>query len=72
MLWLSWILASLSIFGMWKVGSYKVWAWIYMCCLEVLWATYGTLTGQYGFILGAVGYMIVYLINYNKWKNKGS
>jgi hypothetical protein len=55
---------------MWKVGSYKVWAWIYMCCLEVLWATYGTLTGQYGFILGAVGYMIVYLINYSKWKNK--
>lgn len=70
MFWMSWILAALSIFGMWKVGSYKVWAWVYMCFLEILWGTYGVLTGQYGFILGAVGYITVYMINYNKWKNK--
>jgi hypothetical protein len=67
---MSWILAAFSIFGMWKIGSYKMWAWVYMCCLEVLWASYGTLTGQYGFILGSVGYITIYMINYNKWKNK--
>ena len=65
---LSWVLASLSIIGVYFVGSYKVWAWAYLFFLEILWAAYGYFTGQFGFILGAIGYMVIYMINYKKWK----
>ena len=67
---LSWVLAVLSLIGMWNVGKYRLWAWIYLCCLEILWTFYGIMTGQYGFILLTVGYITIYVINYKRWKKK--
>lgn len=68
--WLSWVLGILSVFGMWKLGSYKLWAWVYLGILEVLWAAYGFFTGQYGFILIAIGYVTIYMLNYKRWKQE--
>lgn len=71
-LWLSWILAILSLIGMWNVGKYRLWAWIYLGVLEILWTVYGILTEQYGFLLLTVGYITIYTINYKRWKKNQS
>jgi hypothetical protein len=68
---LSWVLAVLSLIGMWNVGKYRLWAWIYLCVLEILWTFYGIMTKQYGFILLTVGYITIYVINYKRWKQNG-
>jgi hypothetical protein len=67
-LWLSWILAIFSLIGMWNVGKYRLWAWAYLGVLEILWTVYGILTEQYGFILLTIGYIMIYTINYKRWK----
>ena len=54
---------------MWNVGKYRLWAWIYLGLLEILWAFYGIATKQYGFLLLTVGYVTIYIINYKRWKN---
>jgi len=71
-LWLSWVLAILSLIGMWNIGKSRLWAWIYLGILEILWTFYGILTEQYGFLLLTMGYITIYTINYRRWKKNKS
>lgn len=71
MFWMSWILPIFSMIGLWQLGKKRKWAWFYLGILEIVWAVYGIMTGQPGFILGSLAYMLIYIKNYRQWR-KGS
>lgn len=63
----SWILACVGIIGTFFVGRKTVWGWIILCVNECLWLIYATQTKQYGFYLGSIAYMVVYIKSYRRW-----
>lgn len=67
MLW-SWVLACAGIIGTFFVGRKTIWGWLILCVNECLWLVYATQTKQYGFYLGSIAYMIVYIKSYLGWK----
>lgn len=64
----SWILACLGIIGTFFVGRKTIWGWVVLFCNESLWIYYAINTKQYGFILGSLGYMAVYIKSYMHWR----
>lgn len=66
----SWLLAILGISGMYFVGKKTVWGWLVLLANEVIWVVYAFFTKQYGFIMMAVAYAIVYIKSYLEWKRE--
>ena len=66
MIW-SFILAAVGITGLLLAGRKSVWGWAIGVGAQVLWIAYALATRQYGFILTAVAYGIVYGINWWTW-----
>jgi nicotinamide riboside transporter PnuC len=66
MLW-SWVLSIIGITGLWFVGKKRWWGWAIAFTNECLWIIYALTTGQYGFILGALAYMTIHIINTHRW-----
>lgn len=66
MLW-SYALASVGILGIWLAGRKNLWGWAVGCGAQVLWIVYALVTDQYGFIVSAVAYGVVYGRNWWKW-----
>jgi hypothetical protein len=64
----SWVLAISGILGMYFVGQKRWQAFLWMVAVECLWVIYSVQTKQYGFILGSLIYMTVYIRNANKWR----
>lgn len=54
------LLALVGICGLWLAGSGKWHGWAVGLVAQLAWIVYALLTGQYGFILSAVGYGVVY------------
>ena len=66
----SWVLTAFGIFGLWVAGSGKSWGWLIGLGIQVVWIWFAIATKQYGFIVSAIAYSIVYGRNYKKWKSK--
>lgn len=67
MMW-SWVLAAIGVCGIYFVGRKTVWGWIVLLCNEVIWIVYATTTKQYGFIVSAVAYGVVYVRSFIHWR----
>ncbi len=67
----SWILAAIGVTGIYFVGKKTIWGWLVLCINECLWIIYGTTTKQYGFIVAAVAYGIVYVKSFIQWQKEG-
>jgi hypothetical protein len=66
-LW-SWALAVVGVVGIYFVGRRTLWGWFVLLFGESLWIAYALITEQYGFIVSAVAYAIVYVRSYFNWK----
>jgi hypothetical protein len=67
MMW-SWILACVGVLGTFFVGRKTIWGWVVLFFNECLWLIYATKTAQYGFYLGSIAYMAVYIKSYRHWR----
>jgi len=66
MMW-SWVLAVIGVTGIYFVGRKTIWGWLVLLLNECLWIIYALVTKQYGFILGATAYAVVYIKSYMLW-----
>jgi len=63
----SWILASVGICGIALVGLVRREGWLVLIVNEALWVVYAVTTRQYGFILMAATYLVIYVYSFRKW-----
>jgi hypothetical protein len=68
----SWLLAILGVSGMYFVGKKTVWGWLVLLANEVIWVVYALVTKQYGFIMMAIAYAIVYIKSFISWRKEPS
>lgn len=64
----SWILAVIGVTGIFLVGRKTIWGWLVLCVNECIWIAYGLATKQYGFIVMALAYAVVYVKSYMHWR----
>jgi len=64
----SWVLVTLGATGMWMAGRRMRAGWAVAIANEALWIAYAVDTRQYGFIAGALLYMVVFARNWLRWK----
>jgi len=64
----SYILAAIGVTGIFFVGRKHRWAWLWLIFNECLWVVYAVITDQYGFILAAVAYTVVYIKSFLHWR----
>jgi nicotinamide riboside transporter PnuC len=64
----SWALALVGVLGIFLVGRKTIWGWPILFINECLWIVYALTTNQYGFILGAIAYGIVYVKAFMHWR----
>lgn len=62
----SWILTLPALVGLWAAGSGKRWGWAVAVATQFAWVVYAILTEQYGFILSAIVYSVVFGRNWIK------
>ena len=72
MMYWSYVLAAIGVAGIFFVGRKTVWGWLVLLFNEVLWIAYALVTDQYGFILSAIAYAIVYIKSYLLWRQEDS
>lgn len=63
----SWVLAAIGVTGTFFVGRKVIWAWLLLLFNECLWIIYAVTTKQYGFIVAALAYGVVYIRSYIHW-----
>jgi hypothetical protein len=68
----SYLLAVIGVAGIFFVGRKTLWGWFVLLFNEVLWIAYAIITNQYGFILSAIAYAIVYIKSYLLWRQEAS
>jgi hypothetical protein len=66
----SYVLAAIGVTGIFFVGRKTIWGWFVLLFNEVLWIAYALITNQYGFILSAIAYAIVYIKSYLLWRKE--
>jgi len=66
----SYVLAAIGVTGIFFVGRKTIWGWLVLLFNEVLWIAYALITNQYGFILSAIAYAIVYIKSYMLWRQE--
>lgn len=66
----SYVLAVIGVAGIFFVGRKDNWGWWILLFNEVLWIAYAVITQQYGFILSAIAYAIVYIRSYIHWSKE--
>lgn len=67
-LWWSILLAAVGILGLLLAGSKRKVGWAIGFGAQALWIVFAVVTGQYGFILSALAYAIVYARNWWAWR----
>jgi hypothetical protein len=67
----SWILAIIGVTGIYFVGKKTIWGWVVLGVNEVLWIIYAVTTKQYGFIVAAIAYGVVYVKSFIQWQREG-
>jgi hypothetical protein len=66
----SYVLAAIGVTGIFFVGRKTIWGWFVLLFNEVLWIAYALITNQYGFILSAIAYAVVYIKSYMLWRRE--
>jgi len=66
MLW-SYGLAAIGILGIYLAGRHNQWGWAIGVGAQALWIVYAVVTGQFGFIVSAIAYSVVYGRNWYRW-----
>lgn len=61
-------LAAVGILGIWLAGSRSWYGWALGVLAQLGWLTFGLISGQYGFIISAVAYGVVYGRNLLRWR----
>ena len=67
----SWILAIIGVTGIYFVWKKTIWGWVVLGVNEVLWIIYAVTTKQYGFIVAAIAYGVVYVKSFIQWQREG-
>ena len=62
--------SAIGVTGIFFVGRKTIWGWFVLLFNEVLWIAYALITNQYGFILSAIAYAIVYIKSYLLWRRE--
>lgn len=65
--WWSWLLTAVGLAGFVLAGRRVWWAWYINLGCQALWMTYAIVTEQFGFIVAAVAYSIVFARNAARW-----
>lgn len=65
----SWVLVVSGATGMWLSGRRLRVGWLVAIFTEMLWIVYAAQTQQWGFIAGAVLYMVVFARNWFLWRD---
>lgn len=66
----SWLLAFMGVLGMYFVGKKRWEAFVWLIIMECLWIIFAIQTETYGFILGSLSYILVYMRNVMLWKTE--
>lgn len=67
----SWLLAGMGITGMYFVGKKRWEAFLWLIVMECLWIVFALQTRTYGFIVGSLAYIAVYMRNVRLWRDGG-
>lgn len=70
-LW-SWLLTIVGVTGFILAGRKVWWAWYVNLACQILWFAYAIITAQYGFIVAALVYSVVFTQNAVKWTRERS
>jgi hypothetical protein len=65
----SWVLVISGATGMWLSGRRLRVGWLVAIFTEALWIIYAVQTEQWGFIAGALLYMVVFARNWHLWRD---
>jgi hypothetical protein len=63
----SYVLVVVGLLGFVVVGQKVWWGWYINLASQVLWFTYAIVTEQWGFLIGAIAYTLIFSINAYKW-----
>lgn len=66
---LSWVLGITSVYGLYLAGKHDWRGWAFTVACEPVWIVYAILTHGWGFLIGAIGYMVVGIWNLWKWRH---
>ncbi len=64
----SWLLTAVGVTGLFFAGSKRKVGWVIGLGAQVLWLAYAVTTQQYGFLVSAFAYGLVYARNWLKWR----
>lgn len=64
------VLAAIGILGIFLAGQKRKVGWAFGFGVQLLWIVFAFRTEQYGFILSAIAYGIVYGRNWLKWRKE--
>lgn len=70
--WWSWALAAVGIVGMWLAGHGNPAGWAVGLLAQALWLAYALATRQYGFVVTAVAYALVYWRNWRRHRSSSA
>lgn len=65
--WWSWILTAVGLTGFYFAGKKVWWSWYINLGCQALWLAYALVTQQYGFIMAAVAYSVLFFKNAYQW-----
>lgn len=65
--WWSWLLTVVGLAGLILAGRRVWWAWYINLGCQALWMAYAIVTEQYGFIVAALAYSVVFFRNAVAW-----
>jgi hypothetical protein len=68
--WWSWLLAAVIVLGLYLTQRRIWWGWIVALGAQVLWVIYAMVTEQYGFLVIALAYAVLFWTNYVVWREK--
>lgn len=63
----SWFLGGVGLVGFFLAGRRLWWAWYINLANQVVWIVYSLLTQQYGFLVTAILYTVIFANNALKW-----
>lgn len=66
--WWSWLLTAIGVLGLWLSGRRNYWGWCVGLAAQLLWIAYAIVTTQWGFIVSALAYAVVYGRNFIRWR----
>lgn len=66
----SWLLAVIGVTGIFLVGKKTIYGWLILLLNECIWIAYALATDQYGFIVMATAYALVYIKSYRAWRRE--